>query len=50
MTPPNIPGGQRVGPNIIEDDSEDSEQQLRDKIREKGKKDNRPEISNVERD
>ena len=50
MTPPNIPGGQRVGPNIIEDDSEDAAQQLRDKIREKGKIYNRPENSNVERD
>ena len=29
VTPPNIPGGQRVGPNIIEDDSETTTQQLR---------------------
>ena len=35
MTPPNITGGQRVGPNIIEDDSETTTQQLRDKIKEK---------------
>ena len=35
VTPPNIPGGQRVGPNIIEDDSEDTTQQLRDNIKEK---------------
>ena len=33
VTPPNIPGGQRVGPNIIEDDSELTTQQLRDKIK-----------------
>ena len=38
VTPPNIPGGQRVVPNIIEDDSEDTAQQLRDKIKEKRKK------------
>ena len=50
VTPPNIPGGQRVGPNIIEDDSENTTQQLRDKMKEKGKKDNRPEKFNVERD
>ena len=50
VTPPNIPGGQRVGPNIIEDDSEDTTQKLRDKIKEKGKRDNRPEKFNVERD
>ena len=50
VTTPNIPGGQRVGPNIIVDDSEDAVQQLRDKIREKGKRDNFPENSNVERD
>ena len=50
VPPPNIPGGKRVGPNIIEDDSEDAAQQLRDKIREKGKRDNRPENSSVERD
>ena len=50
VTPPKIPGGQRVGTDIIEDDSEDTAQQLRDKIKEKGKRDNRPENSNVERD
>ena len=50
MTPPNIPVVQRVGPNIIEDDSEDAVQQLRDKKREKVKRDNRPENSNAERD
>ena len=50
MTPPNIPGGQRLGPNIIEDESEASTQQLRDKMKEKGKRDNRPENFNVERD
>ena len=48
MTPINIPGGQRVGPNIIEDDSEDAAQNLSDKIREKRKRDNRPDNSNVE--
>ena len=50
VNPPNIPGVQRVCPIIIEDDSEDAAQQLSDKIREKGKRDNRPENSNVERD
>ena len=50
VTPPKIPGGKRVGPNIIEDDSEDTAQQLRDKIKKKGKRDNRLENSNVERD
>ena len=50
MTPPKIPRGKRVGPNIFEDDSEDAAQKLIDKIREKGKRDNRPENSNVERD
>ena len=39
-----------MGPNVIEDDSEDTTQQLRDKIKEKGKRDNRPENFNVERD
>ena len=38
MTPPNITVGQRAGPNIIEYDSEDTTQQLRDKIKGKGKK------------
>ena len=33
VTPPNIPGGQRMGPNIIEDDSETTTQQIRDKIK-----------------
>ena len=33
VTPPNIPGGHRVGTNIIEDDSEDTTHQLRDKIK-----------------
>ena len=50
LTPPNIPEGHRVGPNIIEDDSETTAQQLRDKIKEKGKRYNRPENFNVERD
>ena len=50
VTQPNIPGGQRLGPNIIEDDREDTAQQLRDKKKEKGKRYNRPENSNVERD
>ena len=50
VTPPKVPRGQRVGPNIIEDESEDSTQQLRDIIRGKGKRDNRPENSNMERD
>ena len=39
-----------MGPNIIEDDKEDAAQQLSKKIREKGKRDNRPENSNVVRD
>ena len=38
VTPSNITGGQRVGPNIIEDDSETTTQQLRDKMKEKRKK------------
>ena len=32
---PKISGGQRVGPNIIEDDSETTTQQLREKMKEK---------------
>ena len=39
-----------MGPNIIGDDSEGTSQQLRDKIKEKGKIDNCPENFNVERD
>ena len=35
---------------IIEDDKEDAAQQLSKKKREKGKRDNRPENSNVEQD
>ena len=50
VTPPNIPGGQRVGPNIIEDDSETTTQKLREKMKEKGKRYNRPEKFNLERD
>ena len=45
VTPPNIPGGQRLGPNIIEDDIETTTQQLRYKIKGKNKRDNRPETS-----
>ena len=33
VTPPNIPVGLRVGPNIVEDDSEDAAQKLSEKIR-----------------
>ena len=50
VTQPNIPVGQRVGPNIIEDDREDATQKLSEKIKEKGKRDNRPEKPNVVRD
>ena len=50
MTPPNIPGGQRLGPNIIEDDREVVGQQISERIREIGKRDNSPENSNVVRD
>ena len=50
VTPPNIPGGQRVGPNIIEDDSETTTQKLRNKIKRKHKRDNCPENCNVIRD
>ena len=50
VTPPNIPGGQRVGPNIIEDDSETTTQQLRDKIKGKDERENSPENFNVIRD
>ena len=39
-----------MGPNIIEHDSETATQQLREKIKEKGKRDNRPENFNVMRD
>ena len=35
VTPPNIRGGQRVGTNIIDDDSETTTQLLRDKMKEK---------------
>ena len=49
-TPPNIPGGQRVGPNIIEDDSETTTHQLGGKIKGKYKRDNCPENFNVIRD
>ena len=50
MTPPNIPGGQMVGPNIIEYDSETTTQKLRDKIKGKDKRNNCPENFNVIRD
>ena len=50
MTPPSIPGGQRVGANIIEDDREEAAQQLRYAVKEKEKRDDRPENSNVVRD
>ena len=35
VTPPNIPGEQRVGPNTIEGDSETTTQQLREKNKRK---------------
>ena len=35
VNPPSIPGGKRVGPNIIEDDREDAAQQLSRRMREK---------------
>ena len=47
VTPPRIPGGKRVGTNIIEDDREDAAQQIRDAIREKEERDYHPENSNV---
>ena len=47
VAPPNIPGGQRVGPNIIEDDSETTTQNLRNKIKRRHKRDNCPENFNV---
>ena len=50
VNPPNIPVGQRVGPNIIEDDSETATQQLREKIKGKDKRVNCPENFNVIRD
>ena len=50
MTPPNISGGQKLGPNIIEDDSETTTKQLREKIKIKYKRDNCPEKFNVIRD
>ena len=39
-----------MGPNIIENDSENTTQQLRDKIKIKDKRDNCPEKFNVIRD
>ena len=39
-----------MGPNTIDDDSENTTQQLRDKIKKKVKRDNRPETFNVEID
>ena len=50
MTQQNISGEQRVGPNIIEDDSETTTQNLRNEIKRKKKRDNCPENSNVIRD
>ena len=50
VTPPNIPGGYMVGPNIIEDDSETTTQKLRNEIKRKHKRDNCPENFNVIRD
>ena len=49
VTPPHIPGGQRVRPNIIEDDSETTIQKLRNEKKEE-KRDNFPENFNVIRD
>ena len=50
VAPPNSPGGQRVGSNIIEDESENAEQQLQNIINKKAAKDNKPENSNVVRE
>ena len=50
VTPPNITGGQRVGPNIIEDDSETTTQKIRNKTKRKHKRYNCPENFNMIRD
>ena len=50
VTPPDIPGEQSVGPNTIEDDSENKTQNLRNEIKIKNKGDNCPENFNVIRD
>ena len=39
-----------MGPNSIEDDSENIAPKLREKIKEKGKRDNRPQKSNVKKE
>ena len=46
MTPHNLPGRQRVGPHVIEDDTPE----LTDMIQNKGRKDARTENSNVVQD
>ena len=50
VTPPDLPGRQRVGPHVIEDDTPELTDQVEDTIQNKGRKDARTENENVVRD
>ena len=47
VTPPDLPGRQRVGPHVIEDDTPELTDQVEDMIQNKGRKDARTENANV---
>ena len=50
VTPPDLPGRQRVGPHIIEDYTPELTNHVEDMIQNKGRKDARTENANVVRD
>ena len=50
LNPPDVLRLRDMGPDIIEDDREDAAQKLSERVREKEKRDDRPENSNVVRD
>ena len=50
VTPPDLTGRQRVGPNVIEDDTPELTDQVEDMIQNKGRKDARTENANVVQD
>ena len=47
VTPPDLPGRQRVGPHVIEDNTPELTDHVEDMIKNKGRKDARKENANV---
>ena len=50
VNPPGLPGRQRVGPHVIEDDTPELTDHVEDMIQNKGRKDARIENANVVQD